>query len=478
MVNRDRELNNQTSNAVNLGNIGNVVLEGTAGGSDFSDTYKIRFDRPTHLNAALIPSNGDLDLSLIMRESGDDINLIRSRNRGNRTIDSVTAEFLPAGEYFLQVRKGTNSTPNTSYQLSLNTNPIVRARMGITVERITATSTIDTFPFANFLPGADFYTAVGVDLSGIFGSGFGVTPTSGYTFSQTFINNDDVRPNFRVTKEVNINKRFYDSEIIVNHDNGPLLAPHLDQPVNISPGRARIDTHAFYYDALLGSVHIPFREGNNFLGRKGQTLVIEGDDTGVLFAGNKKARVEYRVDFDVFLNAAPPGNSPRPPLNPFNVPMLQGDQRSQRLVGQNLSGILCGEAGNDTLLGKGGHDTLVGGLGKDTLYGGKGDDIIYGGAGKDIHFGEQGRDIFALDFKKGVDVIKDYKDSTDKLGIMGGLVYEVLEIQQEGKHLGIYAGTQKLAVLENVQRRQINAKDFVQVAFLSIENSEVPYSIA
>ncbi|MBF2084406.1 hypothetical protein [Thermoleptolyngbya sp. C42_A2020_037] len=122
----------------------------------------------------------------------------------------------------------------------------------------------------------------------------------------------------------------------------------------------------------------------------------------------------------------------------------------------------------------GGNDVLCGNNGNDTLYGGNGRDMCWGGAGRDTYYGGAGRDTFVLDLLRGVDVIKDYKDGTDKIGLTNGIVYELLDIKKEGKHSGIYLGDQKLGVVENTRPRDLTADDFKSISFVTIKDILTP----
>ena len=93
---------------------------------------------------------------------------------------------------------------------------------------------------------------------------------------------------------------------------------------------------------------------------------------------------------------------------------LDGDERSNVMIGLAGDDLMFGHGGNDDLRGDGGHDLLVGGFGDDRLIagsgddvlagedgddylrGGDGDDVLIGGAGNDSLVGGAGADIFAF----------------------------------------------------------------------------------
>jgi len=80
-----------------------------------------------------------------------------------------------------------------------------------------------------------------------------------------------------------------------------------------------------------------------------------------------------------------------------------------------------------------------------------------------------------LDTTRGVDVIKDYKDGLDKIGLVEGLSFETIDIRKEKKNVSIYSENQKLGTIENIRPRLLDESDFVQVSFTSIEGVKTPY---
>lgn len=133
------------------------------------------------------------------------------------------------------------------------------------------------------------------------------------------------------------------------------------------------------------------------------------------------------------------------------------------LTGTTANDTLLGLGGNDTLTGGAGNDVLQGGDGNDSLTGGAGDDTLWGGAGNDVLRGNQGRDIFVLERGLGRDVIKDFRDRQDKLGLTEGMRFRDLTLTQRGGNVLIRAGNDQLAILTGVRVNQITAADFSQV---------------
>jgi hypothetical protein len=137
-----------------------------------------------------------------------------------------------------------------------------------------------------------------------------------------------------------------------------------------------------------------------------------------------------------------------------------GDDKMDGLAGADT---LQGRTGKDSLLGSGGNDTLLGGDGNDQLNGGTGQDKLFGNKGNDILTGGGSRDIFVLEKGVGRDLIKDFKDRQDKLGLSRGISFGSLTISQKGKNTNISLGNDLLAVLTGVQANQITVADFTRI---------------
>jgi Ca2+-binding RTX toxin-like protein len=138
----------------------------------------------------------------------------------------------------------------------------------------------------------------------------------------------------------------------------------------------------------------------------------------------------------------------------------QGTARNDTLAGTVGQDTLLGLGGNDKLIGAAGNDFLKGGDGKDQLIGGAGNDKLWGGSGSDVLKGDRGRDVFALEIGLGRDVIQDFGDRQDKLGLTKGMGFKDLTITQRGSSVLIRDGNDELAILTGVRANQITAADF------------------
>jgi Ca2+-binding RTX toxin-like protein len=124
---------------------------------------------------------------------------------------------------------------------------------------------------------------------------------------------------------------------------------------------------------------------------------------------------------------------------------------------------LIGSIGNDAIVGLAGNDTLNGGAGNDTLNGGAGKDRLIGGPGSDRLIGGKARDLFVLEKGIGRDLIQDFRDHQDRLGLAPGLKFKNLKIIHKGHNTLIRFKNDPLALLKGVQSDHISAADFVSV---------------
>lgn len=169
-------------------------------------------------------------------------------------------------------------------------------------------------------------------------------------------------------------------------------------------------------------------------------------------------------EFDAFSIIHPTGNNPGS-NNRINVIRgtnssddLMGGRGRDRLIGLGGDDDLFGGAGNDILVGGNGDDDLFGGAGRDILRGGRGNDDLIGGAGRDILIGGAGRDTFVLQ-QRGNDIIRDFQDGVDELGLSSGLEFNDLVFQQQGSNTLILAGGNRVALMLDVSANSITRAD-------------------
>ncbi len=108
------------------------------------------------------------------------------------------------------------------------------------------------------------------------------------------------------------------------------------------------------------------------------------------------------------------------------------------------------------------------GLGDDILRGGKGSDSIKGNKGGDRLFGDAGQDIFVLESNLERNIIKDFTDGVDSLGLTAGIAFEDLSITNNALGTStlirdLNNGNELLAIVQNVAATELSFDDFVDI---------------
>lgn len=116
---------------------------------------------------------------------------------------------------------------------------------------------------------------------------------------------------------------------------------------------------------------------------------------------------------------------------------------------------------DQVLRGKDSKDTLIGGLGNDLLEGFKGRDTLIGGKGNDILTGGNGEDIFVLQTKSGKDMITDFQQGYDVLGLSQGLSFSRLGFS--GNDIFLKDTGETLATLSGFNTQTLTAGNFVSL---------------
>ncbi len=153
---------------------------------------------------------------------------------------------------------------------------------------------------------------------------------------------------------------------------------------------------------------------------------------------------------------------------------INAGQDSDTVLGNTGSDLLDGDAGDDYLAGNQGADTLNGGDGNDTLNGGKDNDILTGDTGDDWLRGDFGNDTligggnldtFVLTEGYGSDIILDFQNGEDLLGLAAGLTFSQLAITQSSGAtlISIASSGEVLASLQGVQSNLIGVEDFTLI---------------
>jgi hypothetical protein len=191
-------------------------------------------------------------------------------------------------------------------------------------------------------------------------------------------------------------------------------------------------------DILLGE------DGNDYiLGNLGNDTINAGDGNDIAF-GNEGADLIFGL---------------------FGNDTLDGGQENDSLDGGEGNDLLLGGDGNDVLFGNADNDKLDGGNGNDILNGGAGDDTLIGGAGDDTLIGGSGNDVFLLNQSSGSDIITDFLQGEDLIGLPSDLSFAQLSISSSNNEtlITVTDTNQLLAKLNGVTPGILTASDFLQV---------------
>ncbi|MEB3213596.1 MAG: DUF4114 domain-containing protein [Leptolyngbyaceae bacterium] len=129
-------------------------------------------------------------------------------------------------------------------------------------------------------------------------------------------------------------------------------------------------------------------------------------------------------------------------------------------VGQNMLDYST-RSFDQHLQGSNGKQILVGGDGDDLIEGFKGRDTLIGGLGNDILTGGNGEDTFVLSANSGHDIITDYKDNYDVIGLSNGLTYSDLSFV--GSNILLSKTSDILATISGMDATTLTPADFVTV---------------
>ena len=142
--------------------------------------------------------------------------------------------------------------------------------------------------------------------------------------------------------------------------------------------------------------------------------------------------------------------------------ILLGTNNDDNFTETPENNLIYGSRGNDIISGGNGNNLLYAGKGNDLVDGGIGVDIICGDRGDDFLIGGSGGDRFDFGFNDGNNIIADFEDGIDVIGLENGLTFEQLSISQSGND--IYISADQLSItLKNAGESTISIDDFIQV---------------
>ena len=207
-------------------------------------------------------------------------------------------------------------------------------------------------------------------------------------------------------------------------------------------------------DGVLGG------DGNDVIsGGLGNDRILSGDGNDVVFGNTGIEYIDAGLGNDLVFGGQDNDG-------------IDGGDGDDVLLGELGNDCLHGFSGNDLLFGNAGEDVLLGSLGSDLLHGGRGNDSLDGGFQSDVLRGDLGDDTLSggeggdrFDFRlgDGSDIITDFEDGVDIIGLRGGLTFAQLTISQVGSNTQISVGDEVLVSLSNVNVGTIDTEDFALV---------------
>ena len=139
---------------------------------------------------------------------------------------------------------------------------------------------------------------------------------------------------------------------------------------------------------------------------------------------------------------------------------VRGGGGADRMTGGGGRDQLIGGGGNDRLVGGAGADTISGGVGRDQLTGGGGADRLIAGGGADRLTGGGGADRFVFTPQDGTNLVTDFRNGADKIGVQGVAGFGGLNISEAAGDAVIrFRGT--TIRLDGVDSDLIDRSDFV-----------------
>jgi hypothetical protein len=132
------------------------------------------------------------------------------------------------------------------------------------------------------------------------------------------------------------------------------------------------------------------------------------------------------------------------------------------LFGLRGADTLRGGEGDDRLNAGRGADLVDGGAGNDRVAGGAGADTLSGGTGRDTLAGGAGADTFVMWRQSGTDIVRDFVDGVDRIGLFDANLFARIETRVAGDDLRVRLDDAVL-VLRGAADAELTVDDFVLV---------------
>ncbi|MDY6939088.1 MAG: choice-of-anchor Q domain-containing protein [Cyanobacteriota bacterium] len=196
--------------------------------------------------------------------------------------------------------------------------------------------------------------------------------------------------------------------------------------------------------------------GNDTLAGFGEADRLDGDDDSDIIFGNTG---NDTIDGGTGDDSIYAGKEDDLAIGGAGMDVMAGDIGSDTLDGNTENDILFGNTAADVLDGDDGDDLLFGGRDNDIVTGGAGNDVIRGDFEDDLLIGGAGSDRFEFRPGDGTDIVADFADGVDTIGLIEGLTFEELAIVQVGNDTQITA-TGLVVTLQGIDVGAIDVADF------------------
>lgn len=212
-------------------------------------------------------------------------------------------------------------------------------------------------------------------------------------------------------------------------------------------------------DTLIGS------QGEDFIfGNPGNDSLSSGFDDDTVYGGQDNDSLFGSDGNDLLL-----GNR--------NNDLIDGEAGDDLIYGGQNEDIVFGSDGNDLVFANKGEDIVFGGIGNDSLYGNEGDDtingdegddlihggqdndILDGGLGDDTLFGGLGDDIFVIGENTGTDIIEDFVNGNNLIGLTDNLTFADLTFFDNN----IIYNDRTIATIRSIEIIEFTADDFISL---------------
>ena len=279
------------------------------------------------------------------------------------------------------------------------------------------------------------------------------------------------------------------SELVVNHSGhgnggGQLIAG--TDGVDFIDGTSEGDL----MNGFNGKDQILSHEGEDFVwGGRGDDVLYGGQDNDEVYGGPDNDFVSGNLGADRLFGAT--GNDTV--YGNQDDDSVYGGEQDDILLGNEGSDYIQGDAGKDTIYGGQSGDTILGGEGDDLIFANKANDLVHGGAGNDVIYGNEGNDTvngdegndflhggqendlisggsgvdtltgglgddtFVIGEEMGTDIIEDFTNGSDLIGLTDGLTFAQLTFS--GNNIIFNGDT--LATLTGIDTNTLTSDNFI-----------------